>query len=496
MGDIVEDGWKTLNEAWKFSKRTVMNTPEMEVKVEEATSNEEWGPTSSQLTEIASASFRYSELPLIMGTLYRRIQDTGKNWRHVYKSLRVMEYLLTHGSDDSIRSLRAHSLELQQLTHFHHVDEHKDVGQAIRSKAKQVLELIHDESKLREEREKAKKNRNKYQGYGSESLPYRGRGGYEEEYSRNPYEQRSPYEGRRQETTSPTYPRRTPKQELSDTDSDDSDVEERTIRRTPPTTTATRGRPRAPSDESERERTVRPPPATTTTTQSKNLLFELDEPSPITTPSPFLPPPHGGQASSGGNLFDPFPATGPTITPFPPQGGGSGGFAPFQQTPPFNQTAPTRPQVPEEEWDGFKSFETPRDQSDIWYQHKSLFDLQHLNLADTKEKQPPKPEEKRPLGAMLAEKQKNAKPGPALNGGNPATFAPFGPSTPVLPKPGPTMLPASLSMPSGPVPLGGPVYTTSGMVYPGAPVAYPYYATAPGQQPPPAFGMPYYAGAK
>lgn len=39
-------------------KRTAMSTPEMEVKVEEATSNAEWGPSSSQLTEIASASYR------------------------------------------------------------------------------------------------------------------------------------------------------------------------------------------------------------------------------------------------------------------------------------------------------------------------------------------------------------------------------------------------------------------------------------------------------
>jgi len=35
-----------------------MSTPEMEVKVEEATSNAEWGPASAQLTEIASASYR------------------------------------------------------------------------------------------------------------------------------------------------------------------------------------------------------------------------------------------------------------------------------------------------------------------------------------------------------------------------------------------------------------------------------------------------------
>jgi hypothetical protein len=39
----------------------------------------------------------------------------------------------------------------------------------VRHKAKVVLELLHDEGKLREERRKAKENRGKYQGYGSDA---------------------------------------------------------------------------------------------------------------------------------------------------------------------------------------------------------------------------------------------------------------------------------------------------------------------------------------
>ena len=32
-----------------------------------------------------------------MGVIARRLQDTGEAWRHVYKSLLLLEYMLKHG---------------------------------------------------------------------------------------------------------------------------------------------------------------------------------------------------------------------------------------------------------------------------------------------------------------------------------------------------------------------------------------------------------------
>ncbi len=32
-----------------------------------------------------------------MGVIARRLQDTGELWRHVYKSLLLLEYMLKHG---------------------------------------------------------------------------------------------------------------------------------------------------------------------------------------------------------------------------------------------------------------------------------------------------------------------------------------------------------------------------------------------------------------
>ncbi|XP_024515591.1 clathrin interactor EPSIN 2 [Selaginella moellendorffii] len=79
--------------------------PEIEIKVQEATSNEPWGPHGSLMTEIADATVDPNELQLIMGVLQKRLLDTGKNWRHVYKSMTVMEFLVANGSPQAVESV-------------------------------------------------------------------------------------------------------------------------------------------------------------------------------------------------------------------------------------------------------------------------------------------------------------------------------------------------------------------------------------------------------
>ncbi|MQM19843.1 hypothetical protein Taro_052856 [Colocasia esculenta] len=39
------------------------------------------------------------EYQIIMTMIWKRTNDTGKNWRHVYKGLTVLEYLVAHGSE-------------------------------------------------------------------------------------------------------------------------------------------------------------------------------------------------------------------------------------------------------------------------------------------------------------------------------------------------------------------------------------------------------------
>lgn len=57
----------------------------VDVKVREATSNDPWGPSSSLMSEIADLTFNVVAFAEVMGMVWKRLNDSGKNWRHVYK---------------------------------------------------------------------------------------------------------------------------------------------------------------------------------------------------------------------------------------------------------------------------------------------------------------------------------------------------------------------------------------------------------------------------
>jgi protein transport protein SEC61 subunit alpha len=70
-----------------------------QVKVREATSNDPWGPTGTQMSEIAQMTFNTStDFYDIMDMLDKRLNDKGKNWRHVLKALKVLDYCLHEGA--------------------------------------------------------------------------------------------------------------------------------------------------------------------------------------------------------------------------------------------------------------------------------------------------------------------------------------------------------------------------------------------------------------
>jgi len=89
---------------------------------------------------------------------------TTENRRHVYKALLLVDYLLRNGSEQVIRDCRNNVVQIQTLTEFQHIDENdKDVGLSVRERAKVIVELLHDEKRLRGEREKAQNTAKKFQ---------------------------------------------------------------------------------------------------------------------------------------------------------------------------------------------------------------------------------------------------------------------------------------------------------------------------------------------
>ncbi|XP_020511053.1 epsin-3 isoform X1 [Labrus bergylta] len=180
-------------------KNMVNNYTEAEIKVREATSNDPWGPPSSLMSEIADLTFNVVAFTEVMGMIWKRLNDHGKNWRHVYKAMTLLDYLIKTGSERVAKECRENIYTIQTLRDFQYIDrDGRDQGINVREKAKQLVTLLKDEEKLKKERSQALKTKTRMtgvtSGLGSGSLPppYPGRrtsqpsssGGYGDELGR------------------------------------------------------------------------------------------------------------------------------------------------------------------------------------------------------------------------------------------------------------------------------------------------------------------------
>ncbi|CAN0005822.1 unnamed protein product [Lampetra fluviatilis] len=174
--------WK-MREYLDKATNIVMNYTEMEAKVREATNDEPWGPSGKLMGEIAKATFMYELFPEVMNMLWARmLRENKNNWRRAYKGLLLLTYLLRNGSERVVTSAREHLYDLRSLEDYHFVDENgKDQGVNVRQKVKEMIEFVQDDERVREERKKAKKHRDKYIGVSSDT-----RFGYNDRYDSEP----------------------------------------------------------------------------------------------------------------------------------------------------------------------------------------------------------------------------------------------------------------------------------------------------------------------
>lgn len=129
-----------------------------QILVRKATSNDASGPTTYDMEEISAATHNsQGEFLEIMDMLDRRLNDKGKNWRHVAKSLTVLEYLVRFGSDKCVLWAKDNLYIVTTLTEFVHFDEaNVDQGKLIRVKAKELVALLKNSERLARERQQAR----------------------------------------------------------------------------------------------------------------------------------------------------------------------------------------------------------------------------------------------------------------------------------------------------------------------------------------------------
>ncbi|VDP05716.1 unnamed protein product [Soboliphyme baturini] len=136
--------------------------PYLSFKVREATSNDPWGPSSSIMSEIADMTFNTMAFSEVMQMIWKRLNDHGKNWRHVYKSLVLLDYLIKLGSEKVAQQCRENIYAIQTLKDFQHIEDNKDQGINVREKAKQLVAILRDEERLKTERSKALSARKRF----------------------------------------------------------------------------------------------------------------------------------------------------------------------------------------------------------------------------------------------------------------------------------------------------------------------------------------------
>ncbi|KAF2895654.1 hypothetical protein ILUMI_10513 [Ignelater luminosus] len=153
-------------------KNIAHNYSDAQKKVREATSNDPWGPSSTLMAEIADLTYNVVAYTEIMQMIWKRLNDHGRNWRHVYKALVLLEYLIKTGSEKVGQQCKENIFAIQTLKDFQYLEEGKDQGQNVREKAKQLVNLLKDEERLRNERARALKAKERFaqtaSGFGSD----------------------------------------------------------------------------------------------------------------------------------------------------------------------------------------------------------------------------------------------------------------------------------------------------------------------------------------
>lgn len=133
------------------------------------------------MQEIAAATHNFADFNEIMPLIFRNFMEReAREWRPIYKSLQLLEYLIKNGSERVVDDARSHLGTIKILRNFHYIDEAgKDQGLNVRNRAKELSELLADVDRIRQERRKARSNRQKYQGAGNgDFVPGSGGGRY------------------------------------------------------------------------------------------------------------------------------------------------------------------------------------------------------------------------------------------------------------------------------------------------------------------------------
>eukprot|EP01038_Epipyxis_sp_PR26KG_P012250 gene12250-16423_t len=146
---------------------------ETERKVYDALSSKNWGASSTLLNDIASDE-KYN---IIVNLIWSNLEGEGKTWKHIFKTLTLLDFLIKNGAERIIEASRDKIYKIRTLQEYSYYEASVDKGSGVREKAKQICELLSSNDNIRSEREKARALRNKFVGIDSSNSMGGGYGG-------------------------------------------------------------------------------------------------------------------------------------------------------------------------------------------------------------------------------------------------------------------------------------------------------------------------------
>ncbi|EDR28812.1 epsin-1, putative [Entamoeba dispar SAW760] len=128
--------------------------------IKTATSHKNYGPTPEHYKNICRLTHQY-ECGLVCDTLLHRLGDDGKYWRHIYKSLLLIYYIIINGTPEAVERFKRRQIEIKTLHSFQKIKEStgQDVGINVRERSKAITDLLSDDEALEAKRNMSEKEK-------------------------------------------------------------------------------------------------------------------------------------------------------------------------------------------------------------------------------------------------------------------------------------------------------------------------------------------------
>lgn len=150
----------------------------MEARVYEVLSHKNWGAASSIMNQIARDTADYEKFAIITKITWENVETQRPSaWRLIFKGLGLIEHLVKNGSERCVDDARNHGHVLRKLHQFNYYEGTIDRGLGVREKSKELVEILGDNNRVREERQKARKLREKFGGRAAAASSSRNTGG-------------------------------------------------------------------------------------------------------------------------------------------------------------------------------------------------------------------------------------------------------------------------------------------------------------------------------